>query len=98
MKVRNLLVFFGDCLKNDVDDVWLFHLKMLLDGLRQEFAIRVFPKIDHFGIDARNVLEKNKFSKKGTSNMDWNLGPRTVGLTSCVYSLMPSHLSYIGKC
>ena len=26
--------------------------------------IRVFPKVDHFGNDARLVLEQNKFSKK----------------------------------
>ena len=29
---------------------------------------RGFPKIDHSGIDARIVLEQNKFSKKATSN------------------------------
>ena len=28
---------------------------------------RGFPKIDHSGIDARIVLEQNKFSKKATS-------------------------------
>ena len=31
---------------------------------------RVFPKIDHSDIDARIVLEQNKFSKKVTSNRD----------------------------
>ena len=29
---------------------------------------RGFPKIDHSGINARIVLEQNKFSKKATSN------------------------------
>ena len=32
------------------------------------FDNRVFPKIDHSDIDARIVLEQNKFSKKTTSN------------------------------
>ena len=31
---------------------------------------RVFLKIDHFGIDARIVLEQNKFSKNVTSSTD----------------------------
>ena len=30
--------------------------------------IRGFPKVDHSGIDARIVLEQNKFTKKATSN------------------------------
>ena len=31
---------------------------------------RVFPKTDNSGIDARVVLEKNKFSKEITTNRD----------------------------
>ena len=34
-----------------------------------------FPKIDHFGIDARIVLEQNKIQQKVTSNMDRTLDP-----------------------
>ena len=30
--------------------------------------IRGFPKVDHLDIDARVVLEQNKFIKKGTSD------------------------------
>ena len=36
----------------------------------QIYFIRVVPGIDHSGIDARIVLEQNKFSKKVTSNRD----------------------------
>ena len=58
---------------------------------------RVFLRRDHCGIDVRIVLEQNKFSKKVTSNRDWTCNPRTVVTISCVYSLMPSQLSYLGK-
>ena len=46
-----------------------------LDSLSLETRIqrnnngnRGFPKVDHSGIDARIVLEQNKFTKKATSN------------------------------
>ena len=64
----------------------------------QIYFIRVVPGIDHSGIDARIVLEQNKFSKKVTSNRDWTLNPGTVVLVSCVYSIVPSQLSYHGNC
>ena len=38
---------------------------------------RGFPKIDHSGIDARIVLEQNKFSKKLPLN---GIEPLTLGL------------------
>ena len=43
--------------------------------------IRVFPKIDHSDINARIVLEQNKFSKKvrSMSDRDWTLNPRVAG-------------------
>ena len=49
-------------------------------------TIRGFPKIDHSDIDARIVLEQNRFSKKATPNRTRNLNPRTVVLTACVQS------------
>ena len=33
-------------------------------------STQVFPKIDHSGINARIILEQNKFSKKIVSNRD----------------------------
>ena len=35
--------------------------------------IRVFSKIDYYGITARNVLEQNKFSKKSHLEQGLNL-------------------------
>ena len=68
----------------------LFHY--LSSKLMSEFCfIQVFPK---FGISARIVLERNKV----TSNRDLTCDPRTIVLTSCVHSLMPCQLSYLGKC
>ena len=55
---------------------------------------RGFPKVDHSGIDARIVLEQNKFTKQKL--------PLTVFEPSAllpVYSLMPScQLNYLSKC
>ena len=59
---------------------------------------RNFPWIDHSASSARIVLEQNKPSKKVISHRNWALNPRTVVLTSCVCNLMPSYLSYLGKC
>ena len=53
---------------------------------------RDFPNIDHSGNDSRITLEQNKFSKKVTPNRDSTCDPRTVVLTSRVYSFMPSQL------
>ena len=47
---------------------------------------RGFPKIDNSGINARIVLQQNKFSKKATSSRTWTLEPRTIVLTSFVHS------------
>ena len=47
---------------------------------------RRIPKIDRSGSSARIVLEKNKFSKKVTSNRDWNWDSRTL-----VALLLQSH-------
>ena len=37
---------------------------LVMIGTLALLDIRGFPKIDHSGIDARIVLEQNKFSKK----------------------------------
>ena len=49
-------------------------------------TIRGFLKIDHSDIDARVVLEQNRFSKKATPNRTRTLNPRTVVLISRVQS------------
>ena len=43
--------------------------------------IRVFPKVDHSGKDARIVLEQNIFCEKVTSNRDWTIDPMPVVFT-----------------
>ena len=58
---------------------------------------RGFPKIDHSGIDARIVLEQNKFSKKkkATSDMTWTPDPRTFSVAhffpSCLTPVLNPH-------
>ena len=49
-------------------------------------SFEVIPGVDHSGIEARIVLEQNKFTKKATSNRTLTLDPRTVVLTSSVQS------------
>ena len=53
---------------------------------------RGFPKIDKIGIDSRFIL-KNEFSKKGTSNRDRTLHPRTVVLTCVQTHALPTEVS-----
>ena len=48
------------------------------------YIIRDFPKVDHLGIDARIVLEQNKFSNKKLPLTGLELW--TLGLT---FPLMP---------
>ena len=43
------------------------------------------------------ILSNPYFLGSPLMGIDWTLNPKTVVLTSCVYSLMPSHLSYLGK-
>ena len=57
-------------------------------------SIVFFSEIDHSDSSARIVSEQNKFSENITSNRDWTCDPRTVVVTSCVYSLLHSRLSW----
>ena len=51
---------------------------------------RGFAKVGHLGIDARIVLEQNKFSKKkATSDTTWTPDPRFV----CGAHFFPSYLT-----
>ena len=60
---------------------------------------RGFPQIDHSVRSARVVLEQQTTAKKLPLT---GIEPLTLGLSVvlifCVYSLIPSHLSYLGKC
>ena len=65
------------------------HVATLFKHFLSNFVIiiiRGFPKVDHSGIKARIVSERNKFTKKATSNRTLTLDPRTVVLTSSVQS------------
>ena len=61
------------------------HKRQRWQHFRHSNNNRVFPKINHSGNSATIVLEQNKFSEEITLNRDCD--PRTVVLTSCVYSL-----------
>ena len=62
------------------------------------YVNRGFPEVDHSSSSARTVSEENKFSKKlpliRIKSMTLRLH---IVLTSHLYSLMPSQLSYLGK-
>ena len=62
-------------------------------SITQEYNlhIRVFPKVDHSGNDARIVLGQNKFSKK--SNLQQCLNPRPYDCS--IFSPMPIQLSEV---
>ena len=55
----------------------------------------IFP---YSGIDARIILEQNKFSKILPLIRDWTLDHSTVVLTSFVYSLTPCQLCLNSHC